>query len=91
MLALLKNKPFTHVFSVLVQDLSLLDLTDTEKEALSFVSLNKLQEISLGVPVRIPTGKKHAIYFKLNNDTKAFVGQLNIVNKILVERISLDI
>jgi hypothetical protein len=34
-----------------------LDLTELEKEILSFVSLNKLQEISLGVPIRIPTGK----------------------------------
>ncbi|KAL5238085.1 hypothetical protein ACI65C_005495 [Semiaphis heraclei] len=42
--------------SILLKDLCLLDLTDLEKEVLSLVSLNKLQEISLGVPVRIPTG-----------------------------------
>ncbi|XP_025408435.1 uncharacterized protein LOC112682133 isoform X2 [Sipha flava] len=42
--------------SVLLKELCLLDLTELEKEILSFVSLNKLQEISLGVPIRIPTG-----------------------------------
>jgi len=33
-----------------------LELTDLEKEVLSTVSLNKLQEISLGAPVKVPTG-----------------------------------
>lgn len=41
-----------------------MDLTDLEKEVLSLVSLNKLQEISLGVPIRIPSGNVTAV---LNN------------------------
>ncbi|XP_050527279.1 uncharacterized protein LOC126897603 isoform X2 [Daktulosphaira vitifoliae] len=42
--------------SIRLKDSSLLDLTDIEKEILSYVAINKIQEINLGVPVRIPTG-----------------------------------